>query len=131
MSQHVQLQHRGYEDELQSLVGKRRGVHRHLPTVGGGEQTDLGVEDPVTADAVDGAVARRAHQPGTRVGRHAVARPVIGRDGERLLRGVLGEVEIAEDADQDGQDASPLLAEDLVEHGYQYTSEGRISTAPP
>ena len=55
----------------------------------------------------------------------------LGGDGERLLRGVLGEVEVAEDADQGGQDAAPLLAEDLIERRYQYTSEGRISTAPP
>jgi hypothetical protein len=34
-------------------------------------------------------------------------------------------------ADQGGQAAAPLLAEDLIERGYQYTSEGRISTAPP
>ena len=47
------------------------------------------------------------------------------------LIGVLGDFDLAEDADQDGQDAAPLLAEDLVERRYQYTSEGRISTAPP
>jgi hypothetical protein len=52
-------------------------------------------------------------------------------DGEGLLRGFLGEVEVAEEADQGGHDAAPLLAEDLIERRYQYTSEGRISTAPP
>jgi hypothetical protein len=48
-------------------------------------------------------------------------------------QGVLGEVEVAEDADQGGQGATPFLAEDLVERRYvsQYASEGRISTAPP
>ena len=61
----------------------------------------------------------------------AVARPSVGGDGERLLRGFLGEVEVAEEADQGGQDAAPFLAEDLLERRYQYTSEGRISTAPP
>ena len=50
---------------------------------------------------------------------------------ERLLSGLLGEVKVAEEADQGGQDAAPLLAEDLFERRYQYTSEGRISTAPP
>ena len=43
------------------------------------------------------------------------ARPAFGRDRERLLRGFLGEVEVAEEADQAGEDASPLVAEDLVE----------------
>jgi len=42
-------------------------------------------------------------------------RPALGRDRERLLRGFLGEVEVAEEADQAGEDASPLVAEDLVE----------------
>ena len=56
---------------------------------------------------------------------------LLGGDGERLLRGFLGEVEVAEEADQGGQDAAPFLAEDLGERRYQYTSEGRISTAPP
>jgi hypothetical protein len=41
------------------------------------------------------------------------------------------EVVFAEEADQGGQDAAPLLAEDAIERRYQYTSEGRISTAPP
>ena len=31
----------------------------------------------------------------------------------------------------DMADAAPFLAEDLFERRYQYTSEGRISTAPP
>ena len=63
--------------------------------------------------------------------RHTVARPALSGDRERLLSGLLGEVKVAEKADQGGQDAAPLLAEDVVECRYQYTSEGRISTAPP
>ena len=55
----------------------------------------------------------------------------VGGDGERLLGGLLGEVEVAEEADQCGENAAPFLAEDLVERCYQYVSEGRISTAPP
>ena len=55
----------------------------------------------------------------------------MGGDGERLLRGFLGQAKVAEEADQGGQDAAPFLAEDVIECGYQYTSDGRISTAPP
>ena len=40
------------------------------------------------------------------------------------LIGFLGDFDLAEDA-------APFLAEDVVEWRYQYTSEGRISTAPP
>ena len=61
----------------------------------------------------------------------AVLWPPVGGDGERLLGGLLGEVEVAEEADQCGENAAPFLAEDLVERCYQYVSEGRISTAPP
>ena len=43
-----------------------------------------------------------------------VARPPLRGDRERLLRGFLGEVEVAEEADQGGEDASPLVAEDLL-----------------
>jgi hypothetical protein len=48
------------------------------------------------------------------MGRDSVPRPTVGGDRERVLNGILGEVEIAEDADQVSQDASPLLAEDPV-----------------
>ena len=67
----------------------------------------------------------------TRITGDAVAHPSVGGHRERLLRGLLGEVKVAEEADQSGKDAAPFLAEDLVECRYQYTSEGRISTAPP
>ena len=65
-----------------------------------------------------------------RVVRRAVARPALRGDRERLLRGLLGEVEVAEEADERGQDAAPLLAEGLLEDRYHSTI-GRTSTAPP
>ena len=61
---------------------------------------------------------------------HAVARPALGGDRERLLRGFLGEVEVAEEADQGGEDAAPLVAEGLLEDRYHSTI-GRTSIAPP
>jgi hypothetical protein len=45
----------------------------------------------------------------------AVARPALGGDRERLLRGFLGEVEVAEEADERSQDAPPLVAKRLLE----------------
>ena len=84
----------------------------------------------VAADAVDRPVARRRDQPGARVAGHAVARPALGGDRERLLRGFLGEVEVAEEADQGGEDASPLVAEGLLEDRHHSTI-GRTSIAPP
>ena len=61
---------------------------------------------------------------------HALARPALGGDRERLLRGFLGEVEVAEEADEGGEDAPPLVAEGLLEDRYRSTI-GRTSTAPP
>jgi hypothetical protein len=49
------------------------------------------------------------------VGWHPVAWPALGGDRERLLRGFLGEVEVAEEADEGSEDAAPLLAERLLE----------------
>ena len=62
--------------------------------------------------------------------RRPVDRPALGGDGERLLRGLLGEVEVAEEADQGGEYPAPVLAEGVVEAGY-HSRTGRISTAPP
>jgi hypothetical protein len=78
------------------------------------EQTGLQGKRAVAADAVDRAVARRRRQPGAGVCRQAVARPALGGDRKCLLRGFLGEVEVAEEADQGGEDASPLVAEDSL-----------------
>jgi hypothetical protein len=81
------------------------------------EQPELRRAAPIAANAVDRAVAGRRHEPGPWVGGRPLARPPLGGDGERLLSGLLGEIEVAEEADQAGEDAAPLVAEDLVEDG--------------
>jgi hypothetical protein len=103
------------EDELKPLVRDDRLVHvvlhgcRHL------EQADLRRERAISADAVDRAVARGRDQPATGVGGRPVAGPALGGDRERFLSGFLSEVEVAEEADQAGEDMAPLVAEDLLE----------------
>src|SRR4030095_11108024 len=67
---------------------------------------------------------------GARVPGDAVPRPPIGGDREGLLRGFLGEVEVAEEADQGREDVAPLIAEDALEGRYHWTV-GRTSIAPP
>jgi hypothetical protein len=42
-------------------------------------------------------------------------RPPLGRNREGVLGGFLGEVEVAEEADQAGKDAAPLVPKDLLE----------------
>jgi hypothetical protein len=118
------------EDELEPLVGDDRFVHLVLHRLRDSEQLRLRRQRAIAADAVDGAVARRCDEPGARVRGRAVARPALGGDRERLLGGFLGEIEVAEEADQAGEDAAPLVAEDLVEDRYPALS-GRTSTAPP
>ena len=110
--------------------GKVVVVHGVLHRLGHVEQPGLRGQRAVAADAVDGPVARRRDEPGAGVGGHAVARPALGRDREGLLRGFLGEVEVAEEADQRGEDAAPLVAEGLLEDRYHSTI-GRTSIAPP
>ena len=60
----------------------------------------------------------------------SVARPALRGDREGLLCGFLGELEVAEVADQCSEDMSPLVAEGLLQDRYHSTI-GRTSIAPP
>src|SRR4030095_8618605 len=51
---------------------------------------------------------RGGPEPGARIGRHAIARPLLHRGPERLVQGLLGEIEVAEQADQGGENATRL-----------------------
>ena len=97
------------------LIATSCGVHRRLTRSVRDEHTELGGEDPFAADPVRGPVPSRRHEPGARVAGGAVVWPPVRSDGERLLGGFLGEVEVAEEADEAGEDAAPLVAEDLLE----------------
>jgi hypothetical protein len=90
-------------------------VHVVLHGLGDLEQARLRRQRAIAADAIDRPVARRRHQPDAGVRRDPVARPAFGGDREGLLRGFLGEVEVAEEADERSEDAPPLLAEGLLE----------------
>jgi hypothetical protein len=104
------------EEELQPLVGNRRLVHVVRGARDGEvEELRLRRQRPVAPDPVDCAVASGGDEPAPRILRRAVPRPTLGRDRECLLRGLLGELEIAEETDQRGDDAAPLVAEDLLD----------------
>jgi hypothetical protein len=47
--------------------------------------------------------------------RRPLTGPPLGRDRKRLLGGLLGEVYVAEEADQGREDPAPLALEDLVD----------------
>jgi hypothetical protein len=71
---------------------------------------------------------RGLDQPGAGIRWTPFARPALGGDRERLLGGLLGEVDVAEEADQGGEDPSPLVLEDALD---QRSTTGRTSMAPP
>src|SRR5437763_2826613 len=129
------------KDQLEALVLDRRIVvelvHRRLRNL---EQSGLLSQRPLPPDAVNGPVTGTREQPGAWVIGNAIARPPFGGHRERLLSGLLGEVEVAEETDQRGEHPAPLLAEDLLQRRYRSTSErtsegcsttGRTSMAPP
>jgi hypothetical protein len=103
------------EDELEPLVADRRLIELVLHRFRHLEQAGLRDERAVAPDAIDRAVARSRHEPRARAVGRAFARPALGRDREGLLGGFLGEVEIAEEADQRRNDAAPFVAEDLFD----------------
>ena len=71
--------------------------------------------DATRLEIVERAVPRRRDEPRARAPGDPVARPALRRGQERLLRGFLGEVEVAEEADQRSEDTAPLVAEGPLE----------------
>jgi hypothetical protein len=65
-----------------------------------------GIEFCPPTETVDGPESPGRHKPGTRVGGRSIHGPAIDRRGKRILHGFLGEVEIAEQADQRSEDAA-------------------------
>src|SRR5438477_10697046 len=95
------------EDQAESLVGQRVVfVLVALELCQPLEQLRLARERSFPADAVDRPVARGRDQPGAGILGRAVARPVLERRRDRILKGVLCELEVAEDADQGCEDAA-------------------------
>jgi hypothetical protein len=115
------------EQQLEPFVLECLVVHLVLDRFLDLEQACLLGERALAADPVDCPVARGDREPGPRVVGQTVARPALGGDRERLLRGFLGEIEVAEEADQVGDDAPPLVAEDLLR---QRITTGRTSMEP-
>ena len=113
------------EDEREPLVGDRAHVvvlARELlqPC----EELHLLAKDAIAPDAVDRAVLRGRDDPGRGVARVALSRPALERRRERVLDGVLGELEVAERAGEDPDSVSPLLPEDLLDACLQTSSLG-------
>ena len=82
------------------------------------------------AEPVDRPVACGGGDPAAGVRRDPSLRPLLGGDREGFRHGVLGEVDVAEDADQRGGAAAGLASEDSVE-GVGHPCIGRTSIGPP
>jgi hypothetical protein len=100
------------EDQPEAVVGHGGLVDRVVVAIRDGrDRLELGQlvgVATVAAQAVDRAVTGGRRDPRARVARRAVARPAGECELEGVLNGVLGEVEVAEDADQ-GRDRAPGL----------------------
>src|SRR2546429_629225 len=83
--------------------------------------------DPGVAD-----LPLRAHEPlrHRRLRDEEGAGDLLERDRTRFLKGVLGELEVAEDADQAREDAPPFGTKDALDL-VQCSTTGLTSTEPP
>ena len=118
------------ENQLEPLVLDHRVVqlvHRHFGHL---QLPGLLGQRSLSPDPVDRPVARGDRQPRARVGRNSVAGPSLRGNRKRLLGGLLGEIEIAEETDQRGKHTPPLVPENLSQQRYRSTN-GRTSIAPP
>ena len=107
------------EDQLQALVGDRAVVEVELVH---GRGRSIGLQQPRLVLSVRSRRMRSmarlrpvATSQATGCSGDPVAGPPLGRDRERLLSGLLGEVDVAEEADQGREDAAPLAPEDLLD----------------
>ena len=103
------------EDQPQALV-----AHRSLLDlfVAGVQQGRLGVAvgaGGLAPQPVDGAVARGGDDPARGARRQPVRGPPLHGRREGVGHRLLGDVDVAEDADQDGHRAAVLRAEDALD----------------
>jgi hypothetical protein len=108
------------EDQPQPLVGDR--AHGRGLLVVAAERPQFGFERHPSAgpsalgtDPVDGAVARGGDDPRRGVVGDAAFRPPLERGDEGVLDRLLGTIEIAKDAGEDGDRLSRLAPEQTVD----------------
>src|SRR5919197_3857385 len=75
----------------------------------------LSLEALSAADLVDGSMPGGTHQPGPRLLWHALSRPPLQGDQEGVLRKILSQAEIADDASQASDQAWRLHSPDGLE----------------
>lgn len=100
------------EDEAKTVVGDFDGVVVRNFSDGREailhERLDLLVETLFASDAVDGFVAGGLDDPGAGEIGHAGFAPLHERGGKGFLCRLFGEIEVADEPDEDGDDSAPL-----------------------
>src|SRR5215217_9541124 len=94
---------------LDFLVVLFQGVVR----VGAGSLSEIiqrGINAGITAQSVNRLEAPGRNEPGARIGRYPIPRPLFHCNPESVLQGVFGKVKIAEQTDQRGKYAARLRA---------------------
>jgi hypothetical protein len=76
---------------------------------------DFFLQTCLASQAIDGFVFRGLNDPGARGFRNPVGAPLVNGCGERFLRGVFRELEVAELPDQGGHNAAPVRAVDRID----------------
>jgi hypothetical protein len=104
------------EHKLESLICKGCVVHGVFGSGRCLEEAKLFGVSALATDAVDRPPPARCDEPRAWAAWRALAWPSLGGRGECLLRGFLGEVEIAEEADERSEDAAPFVTEDPLEN---------------
>jgi hypothetical protein len=126
------------EDQPQPLVGNR--AHELVAFVGlvAPERAQLGLERGAPSrpaalgpDPVERAVARGGDDPARRIVREAVAGPALERGEEGVLDGLLGAIEVAEDAGEDGDRLSRLTPEQAVDEDVPGAGQEAVASATP
>ena len=79
------------------------------------ERATLVVTGDIAPDAIYRFIAARPNQPGTRIFRYPLRRPLFHRGDERFLPSLFGRVEIAEQTDQSRENTTRLSAKDCFD----------------
>jgi hypothetical protein len=111
------------EDEPEPVVG-------HVVGLPGCEEGGFAEQVPFpgpSAETIDRVVSRGGGDPAAGVGWQPAVRPPAQSDREGLLHRVLGQVDVAEGADQGGHRPAGLLAEDPADGGLV---DGRYAHVP-
>ena len=110
------------EDQPQPVVWNRAHELGRFVLVAAAERPQLGLERdtargpaPLGPDPVQRTIARGGDDPGRRVVGQPVRGPALERGQERVLHRLLGAVEVAEDACEDGDRLARLAPEQAVD----------------